>query len=85
MAKKWSLSLSPCCQKVCKYEYGYNDTVCDNLQDYEDEQIEVNCVLYCCNFQNFNSVSWKLKLLFHLCLLHELRMKVYLSTTCSYS
>ncbi len=27
--------------KVCKYEKGYNDTVCDNLYEYPDEQVEV--------------------------------------------
>ena len=26
---------------MCKYEKGYNDTVCDNLYDYPDEQVEV--------------------------------------------
>ncbi len=26
---------------MCKYEKGYNDTICDNLYDYPDEQVEV--------------------------------------------
>ena len=27
-------------EKVCRYELGYNETVCENLSDYEDEETE---------------------------------------------
>ena len=30
--------------KICRYELGYNETVCDNRAEYEDVQVEVQKV-----------------------------------------
>ena len=30
--------------KICRYELGYNETVCDNRSDFDDVQVEVQKV-----------------------------------------